>query len=96
MRMKVLVPVFKSEKESYEGYLANVEVWSQLCRLPKAEQALMLWYSLPDDQVSDIKTKIYNEVGLDNLKNDNGAQRFKDKLNEAFKPEAQRKVYDIL
>ena len=56
-RTKVLLPMFKSEKESYESYLANVEVWSQLGGLPKAEQALMLWYSLPDDHASDTRNR---------------------------------------
>ena len=41
MQTRVLVPVFRPE--DYDSYLEDMEVWRQLCGLPKKEQALMLW-----------------------------------------------------
>jgi hypothetical protein len=72
MWTRVPVPVFRPE--DYDSYLADVEVWRQLCGLPKEDQALMLWYSLPNDHTSDIQKKIYNEVGLNDLKRGHSCQ----------------------
>ena len=46
----------------------------------------MLLYSLPDNHASNIMTKIFNEVGLNNLKKEDGVAHFVKKIN---KPEAQ-------
>ena len=40
--------------------------------------------------------KILNEVGLDGLKKEDGFTLFVEKMNEAFKPGAQNKVYSLL
>ena len=81
--------------ESYESYMANVEVWKLLCGLPKTEQGIMLWYNLPDDHSSDIKAKIYNEVGVEKLKAEDGLDSFVKAMDEAFKPEAEVKAYEV-
>ena len=91
-RTRVPVPKFG---ESYESYIANVEVWRLLCGLPKTEQGIMLWYNLPDDHSSDIKAKIYNEVGVDKLKEEDGVATFVAAMDEAFKPEAEVKAYEV-
>ena len=89
-RTRVPVPRFL---ESYESYVANVEVWKLLCGLPKTEQGIMLWYNLPDDHSSDIKAKIYNEVGVEKLKAEDGLDTFVKAMDEAFKPEAEGKAW---
>ena len=53
----------------------------------------MLWYNLPDNHSSDIKAKIYNEVGVENLKAEIGLDAFVAVIDEAFKPEAEVKAY---
>ena len=91
-RTRVPVPKFG---ESYESYAANVEVWKLLCGLPKTEQGIMLWYNLPDDHSSDIKAKIYNEVGVEKLQAEDGLDTFVKAMDEAFKPEAEVKAYEV-
>ena len=91
-RTRVPVPKFG---ESFESYMANVEVWKLLCGLPKTEQGIMLWYNLPDDHSSDIKAKIFNEVGVEKLKAENGLDTFVAAMEEAFKPEAEVKAYEV-
>jgi len=91
-RTRVPVPKFGA---SYESYMANVEVWKLLCGLPKTEQGIMLWYNLPDDHSSDIKAKIFNEVGVEKLKSEGGLDTFVAAMDEAFKPEAEVKAYEV-
>ena len=78
-RTRVPVPKFGA---SYESYMANVEVWKLLCGLPKTEQGIMLWYNLPDDHSSDIKAKIFNEVGVEQLKAEGGLDTFVAAMDE--------------
>ena len=91
-RTRVPVPKFG---DNFESYMANVEVWKLLCGLPKSEQGIMLWYNLPDDHSSDIKAKIFNEVGVVKLKAEDGLDTFVAAMEEAFKPEAEVKAYEV-
>ena len=59
-RAKVPVPVFS---DNYEQYSNKVKIWQKVCGLPKNQQALVLWLNLPDNHSSDIKDKIFNEIG---------------------------------
>ena len=90
---RVPVPQFKSD--NFEGYIADIEVWQLLCGLPKSEQGIMLWYHLPTDHHSDIKAKIFNEVGTAALSSEGGVVAFLKAMNEAFKPEDEVKAYNV-
>ena len=92
-RIKLNPPKF--DANNYEGYVAEVTVWQKLCGVPKAEQGILLWYNLPSDHSSDIKAKIYNEVGVTDLSKEDGVDKFINAMNEAFKPEDEVKAYDV-
>ena len=92
-RIKLNPPKF--DANNYEGYVAEVTVCQKLCGVPKAEQGILLWYNLPSDHSSDIKTKIYNEVGVTDLSKEDGVERFINAMNDAFKPEDKVKAYDV-
>ena len=92
-RIKLNPPEF--DPDNYEGYVAEVTVWQKLCGVSKAEQGTLLWYNLPSDHSSDIKTKIYNEVGVTDLSKEDGVNKFINAMNEAFKPEDEVKAYDV-
>ena len=50
--------------DGYEDYMVNI----------KSEQEFVLLYILPQDHISDDKTRIFNEVGIDNLKKNDASQ----------------------
>ena len=81
-RIKLNPPKF--DPNNYEGYVAEVTVWQKLCGVPKEEQGILLWYNLPSDHSSDIKTKIYNEVGVTDLSKEDGVDKFINAMNDAF------------
>ena len=57
-RVKIKVPEFSST--NFKAYMEEVDVWTELCGLPKAQQGIMLWFQLPRDHPSDIKEKKNN------------------------------------
>jgi hypothetical protein len=89
------VPSPKFSTIDYEGYMAQVEVWQKICGVPKEEQGMMLWYCLPDEHSSDIKAKIYTEVGVEQLSSEEGVDKFVAAMNDAFKQEEEAKVYQV-
>lgn len=88
------IPVPKSGK-NFDRYISNIEVWRGLCGLAKKEQDIILWYILPDNHISDIKVKIYNEVGVAVLKEEGIVENFITVMNEAFKQEEEVKAYEV-
>ena len=79
------VPVFKGD--NYEMYKHQTEV----CGLEKAKQASVLWLTLPDEHVSDIKANYYNKI-KDKFKTKAGLTKFLEVMPKAFKPVEQNKV----
>ena len=55
----------------------------------------MLWYNLPAKHPSDIKAKIFNEIGVDALGQESGVDRFIEAMENAFKTEDEVKSYTV-
>ena len=72
MMAKVPVPVFR--KGNFEMYKWQVELWAEVCGEDKDKQAAMLWHALPDEDVENIKTKIYKEM-KDDLRREVGVKK---------------------
>ena len=84
MSTRVPVPVFSAD--NYKAYSDEVEMWREVCNVPKAKQGIMLWLALPRGDASDIKELILSKVGKDELKTEQGVDRFVQAMEEAFKP----------
>ena len=64
----------------------KIEMWKEVCCLPKTKLGIVLWLHLPRDSTSDIKESINTCVGVTELKKETGVKKFNDTMNEAFKP----------
>ena len=60
---KVKVPQFDSVKKPYKRYLEEIEYWQLITKSDKKERAVHLAYELPDQNPSDIKDKLFVELG---------------------------------
>ena len=56
-----------------------------MCGLPKPDQGVMLWLQLPRDHPSDIKANIEAEIGFDNLKKEDRADKFVQAMENTFR-----------
>ena len=81
---RVPVPIFSAD--NYKAYSEEVEMWREVCNIPKAKQGIILWLALPRGDASDIKELILSKVGKDELKTEQGVDRFVQAMEEAFKP----------
>ena len=81
---RVTVPIFSAE--NFKAYSEEVEMWREVCDVPKAKQGIMLWLALPRGDASDIKELIMSKVGKEELKKETGVDKFIQAMEEAFKP----------
>merc|ERR1719397_425483 len=90
---RVPTPTFSAD--SFKTYMEEVELWREVCDVPKAKQGIMLWLQLPRDDASDIKELIMSKVGKDELKKATGIDKFIEAMNEAFKPSDEIRDMEI-
>ena len=80
------VPTPSFSAENFKTYMEEVELWREVCDVPKAKQGIMLWLQLPRDDASDIKELIMSKVGKEELKKETGIEKFVEAMKEAFQP----------
>ena len=90
---RIAVPQFSSEQ--FKVYMEEVELWREVCDVPKVKQGIMLWLQLPRDHPSDIKELIMAQIGMDTLKSEDGIDRFMEAMNEAFKPSDEMRDIEV-
>ena len=90
---RVAVPEFSEEQ--FKTYMEEVMLWREVCDVPKAKQGIVLWLNLPRDHSSNIKELIMAEIGIDELKTENGIERLIAAMNNAFKPTDEIRDMDV-
>ena len=90
---RIAVPEFSEEQ--FKTYMEEVMLWREVCDVPKAKQGIVLWLNLPRDHSSDIKELIMAEIGMEELKTENGIERFIAAMNNAFKPTDEIRDMDV-
>ena len=94
-RIKVPIPVFAADHIGFDAYMKEVKAWRRLCGLPKADQGVMLWMQLPRDHASDIKAKIEAEIGFDDLKKEDGVDKFVQAMEDTFRQTEELHVFEV-
>ena len=75
-------PAFGDDKP-YSRYVEELRAWTYVTNLAKKKQGLAVALSLPEDDKSQIRDKVFNEINLEDLKKDDGIETliaFFDKL----------------
>ena len=75
MATKVNPPTF-SKSKSYELYKPEVLAWRAITDLAQEKQGVAIALSLPEDDESQIREKVFNQVKLEDLKKKEGLDTF--------------------
>ena len=70
MSMKINPPEFSGK--GYEKYKLELLAWNEVTSLDKAKRAIAIALSLPEDDESGLREKIFDEMARDELKADGG------------------------
>ena len=71
MTTKINPPSFNSAK-SYERYKQELLAWREITELSKNKQGIAVALSLPEDDEYKIKDKVFDQIALDELKDEDG------------------------
>lgn len=71
MATKINPPIF-SKSKSYELYKQELLAWSEITDLDKQKRGVAIALTLPEDDESKIREKVFDQIKLDDLKKDTG------------------------
>lgn len=71
MTTRINPPAFNSVK-SYERFKQEILAWREITELSKSKQGIAVALSLPEEDESRIKDKVFNQISIDDLKGEDG------------------------
>ena len=71
MTIKINPPSFNSTK-SYERFNQELLAWKEITELSNNKHGMAVTLSLPDDDENEIKDKVFDQIALDELKDEDG------------------------
>ncbi|CAC5412223.1 unnamed protein product [Mytilus coruscus] len=72
MSTKINPPNYNAKLKSYELYKQELLAWKEITDLDKKKQGVVIALSLPEDDESKIREKVFDQISLDDLKKDTG------------------------
>ena len=87
-------PEFNSKVKPYDRYIEELKAWSVVTELDKEKQGLAIAFSLLEHDPSNLREKVFNEVTLNNLNNENGVKTLIEYLNSWFLRDELTVVYE--
>ena len=72
MTTKINPPTYNAKVKSYERYKQELLAWSEITELDVKKQGVVIALSLPEDDESKIREKVFDQISLDDLKEDTG------------------------
>ena len=85
MTMKINPPLFKSEIKSYDRYKQELLAWKEVTEVAATKQAVAVALSLPENDTTRIREKVFDEIPLMDLKAEGGFDRLVAFLDEKLK-----------
>ena len=87
-------PIFDSTSKLYERYLEELKAWCILVtNLNKAKQGLEVALSLPENDFSGFRDKVFNEIKIQDLNKDTSVELLIKNLDSLFKQDELNEVW---
>ena len=65
-------PQIFNKRKNYEGFRQELTAWKEITDLSKDKQVIAIALSLLEDDESQIREKVFDQIPVDDLKNDDG------------------------
>ena len=92
-KLNIPIPKFSSEKP-YERYKAELDAWAAATDAEKKKHGILVALSLPEEDVSQIRDKVFNEIDLSVLKADDGLEKLIKYLDTQFAKDDLTETYE--
>ena len=87
-------PVFNSTTKPYDRHIEELKAWCIVTDLYKAKQGLAVALSLPENDASGVRDKVFNDIKLQYLNKDTGVELLIKYLDSLFKRDELSEVYE--
>ena len=71
MTTRINLPIFNKAK-TYERFRQELLAWIEITDLSEDKQGIAIALSLPDDDESQIREKVFDQIAIDDLKSNDG------------------------
>ena len=89
-------PTFDSEKVPYDRYKLELEAWTRVTDIPKANWGMYVALSLPESDASDIRSKVFNSLMKENkLQGEGGYTELVNFMDKEFEKDAILDVFTV-
>ena len=78
----------------YERCIEELNAWTFITELEKDKQAIAVPLSFPENDESHIRDKVFSEINMDDLKQEDGIQTLITFMDGIFKKDELTQVYD--
>ena len=85
---------FESTTKPYERYIEELKAWCMVTDLEKKKQGIAIALSLPENDPSGVRDKVFSEVTLDKLHKTDGVETLMTYLDSLFKKDELSEVYE--
>ena len=92
-KLNIPIPKFSSDKP-YERYKAEIEAWAEATDAEKKKHGILIALSLPEDDVSQIRDKVFSEMELSKLNSDTGMKELVTYLDTQFAKDDLTETYE--
>ena len=87
-------PLFDSVNKPYDRYVDEIRAWAFITDLEKEKQGIAIALSFPENDPSGIRDKVFNEIAVTTLKEENGVETLITYLNTLFSKDELCEVYE--
>ena len=91
---RIKIPTFNPDKDDYDTYIHEVNLWKIIGKVDAKEQAMLLVYELSKDDSTGIRDKILNEIPIEDLNKEDGMKKYMDYMNKHFKKDDSVAIYE--
>ena len=92
-KLNVPIPKFSSDKP-YDRYKSEIDAWSEATDAEKKKHGILVALSLPEDDVSQIRDKVFAEIEVSKLKLDDGLKTLITYLDSQFGKDDLTETYE--
>ena len=92
-RLNIPIPKFSSDKP-YDRYKAEIDAWAEATDAEKKKHGILVALSLPEEDVSQIRDKVFAEIELSKLKLDDGLDTLIKYLDSQFAKDDLTETYE--
>ncbi|KAG1673036.1 DNA polymerase epsilon subunit 2 [Nymphon striatum] len=86
-------PAF-NDKKPYNRWVEEIKAWKELTDLEETKQGLAIALSLPEDDSTSIRDKVFNEISVEDLKKEDGSETLIKFMDNIFKQDELSEAYE--